>query len=136
MSDEIGCTVEFGGKIKRSDIDRLLAVMLEDGDLEEADERKRPCCTCGSTNYGQAPELVNLLTELGLAYRRTSDAKYEWDGEGEYWDGKTVDKDDCAVTIEFACRQDGSPYLVLGDLTKIAKEGAKIPPLEIVEDEQ
>jgi hypothetical protein len=145
MGDYIGTTVSFGGKLNRSDIERLEAQMLEGGDhLEDAAADKRPCTVSGETNGGQAEELCQLLVELGLSYRRTCDAKYEFDGNGTYYNAATDE------AVEFTCSQDGNPTITLGSLIERSAAGdtlddiivglqapyADMPPLEIVDDSQ
>jgi hypothetical protein len=146
MGEYIGTTVTFGGKVKRSDIQKLVEVMLDSGveDLVTAHEEKRGAVTIGETNYGRAEELCGMLEDLGLSYRRNCDAKYDWDGECEIFNAAT------GKSHEVSSTQDGDPYLTYSDLCKLAKEGKqlsdvirtlgeianfKIPPIEIVDDQ-
>jgi hypothetical protein len=145
MGEYIGTTVTFGGKVKRSDIDDLVKVMLDGGEdeIETAQAEKRGVVTVGESNFGRAEELCGMLEDLGLSYRRCCDAKYEYDGECEIFDATT------GKTHEVSATQDGDPYLTYADLCRMAKEGKqltdvirtlgeianfKIPPIEIVED--
>ncbi len=144
MGEYMGTTVEFGGKIKACDLEKLANELL-DGSEEElyaAAQAKESYITQGESNYGMATELCAVLADLGLSYRRTCDAKYEYDGDGEYYNAETGD------SIEFSCNQDGEPTLNLAGLRERLKDGktlqdvvdelsapnAKLPPLEIIDD--
>jgi hypothetical protein len=142
MGEYLGTTVSFGGKLKRSDMERLEAVMLEGGDtLQDAHDDQRSCTIAGESLYGEAEPLCQFLVELGLSYRRTSDAKYEWDGDGTFYNAATDE------FIEFLCSQDGEPAIPLSALRQRHAAGAtlldiineleapmaQLPPLEIVE---
>jgi hypothetical protein len=152
MSEEIGCTIVFGGKVKRSDVDRIEQA-LQDHDLHgeslaDCAKARSACVGSGSTNYGHADDVETLLIELDLPFRRTADAKYEYDGEGVYWDGKAVNAIGEAAPQAFSCTQDGTPYLTLSDLQKTKEDGgtleiaierlafvsAPLPAIEIIED--
>jgi hypothetical protein len=145
MGEYIGTTVSFGGKVKRSDLAALSEVMLDGGEdeLEEAHKEKRCIVTQGETNFGRAEELCALLGELGLTYRRSCDAKYEFDGETEIFNGTT------GANHEVSATQDGDPYMTYLQLCDQARKGKQlsdviavlaqiadfaIPPLEIVEE--
>lgn len=93
MGEYIGTTVEFGGLIREDQIDDLVNVMAAQGglttdsglDFEEeiraAIEEGRCVSLSGETNFGQATDLVAGLDELGLDWKRISDAKYEYGGD-------------------------------------------------------
>jgi hypothetical protein len=146
MGEYISTTVSFGGKVKRSNLAALSEVMLDGGedDLEDAHKEKGCIVTQGETNFGRAEELCALLEELGLSYRRSCDAKYEYDGETEIFNGATGQNHEVSAT------QGGDPYLTYLQLRDMAKKGKQlsdviavlaqiaefaIPPLEIVEED-
>jgi hypothetical protein len=143
MSDYIGTTVLFGGLLKRSNIARVEAVMMERSfDLAQYAEHKISADTWGESAGGQAEDLCQLLVELGLSYRRTCISRCDTDGNGTYYDAAT------GHATEFMCSQDGEPTLSLfammerraarATLDAIIAElialSADLPPLEIVED--
>lgn len=127
MTEMIPTTIVFGGNIARADVERLNEELLEGGDTIESAAAAGACVTTsGDSNYGTAEDLCDLLRELGLTYRRTSDAKYEYDGDGVLCrpaKGVLPDGEDYSET-PFGCTQDGMAYVTHSDL-KIALDAGR-----------
>lgn len=92
MSEEIGTNVYIGGKLTRKQIEGIQEAAGEcfnswhEPDFDECAAKGEYAIYSGSTNYGQAEALVSYLLQQEIAFRRQSDAKYEFDAEAEYYD--------------------------------------------------
>lgn len=143
MGESIGTIVQIGGRLQRSLVEDLEALLLEDGDgVEDATDANKCLTTIGSTNYGNAEDLCSFLEENGLTYRREADGHYEFPGEVVWW----------SPTEEHLCQGDGTgsdAVVTLADLktdlaagksladvvAELAWVEREVPPLVIVDDE-
>jgi hypothetical protein len=150
MGDYIWTRVTAGGKITRASIARLIPHMEDQtGDMGEPEQEitdalkeKRPALICmAETGGGLAEEVTDLLTELGLHWKRVTDGKYEYDGDitiyhpvnGERtWQANT-NGDDAMMTLEslrVAARAGKTIEAVIADLALSEQEP---PALELAD---
>ena len=101
MSDRFCGCITIGGRLKRAQVDPLLQALASVGaSLEWGESMFEPADTdelllaledrrlwlCGDqARYGEFPELEEACRELGLAYSRHSEGKYEYDPEIVEW---------------------------------------------------
>lgn len=86
MPDCMPATVHIGGKLRKAKLDELRALLPPTGDLDEAIKEGKPFYgEDGDAAWGHFPELEEFCRKHNLTYRRTSDAKYEYDGEVVLW---------------------------------------------------
>jgi hypothetical protein len=122
MADYMGTRVEFGGIIRAGDLDRLAGVMLHNGrdELIAAAREERAALTSGQTAYGMASELCSTLAELGLSYRRHSEAKYDRSADVEMFEPET------GKYLSATSDHDGEALLSLRSLREIKATGGDL----------
>ena len=161
MSDRFCGEIEIGGTIRRQDIQALAdaiaaeGVSLDWGDgsvgVEEIKELIEEAAKKGETltfrddqaAYGEFTELEELCQKLKVAYKRSSEAKYDYDGELVlFLPGRM--KNPCTMNAT----QDGEPTVALSVLQEyhtrkktlaqvikeLAEAEAKVPPVKIVDN--
>ena len=142
MGEYIWTNVQFGGKIKASQVDDIRDELLGEDDFDEAIETSMFCSTSGETNYGNAESLCAVLEEFGIDYILTSDAKYEYGGVIVRYDAATKTHE------AWNADQGGGATLSLTELRKMMNEGHSMgaavarlapsewtpPPIELIEE--
>ena len=147
MADRFWACIEIGGRLRQADVPRFCKeARIDPCDLPEYLQEGRFVLENSEAAYGRFEDLEDLCQELGLAYRRQSDGKYEFTPEIVAW-RPGLEEPDCVLTDHM-----GDPVIALGSVRKIydalkaghqqealalaveaLAEPAKPPPLEIAE---
>lgn len=99
MAEYIPAVIHIGGPLPDDRLSELFAAAVEDGvtnvdggpigdegDLEALIDGKRPLMLMDpDASYGRLPALEAACEHIGLTYRRSSDAKYEYEAEIVSW---------------------------------------------------
>ena len=141
MPDCMPATIYIGGKLRKAKLDELRDLLPPVGDLDEAFRESKPFYgEDGDAAWGHFPELEEFCRKNKLTYRRTCDAKYEWDGEVVFWEPGMEEP------ISNRATQEGHPYAILPRLKAALEKGdtlcdvvadlsrfdKPVPPLEMV----
>jgi len=140
MPDCMPAAIYIGGKLSKKKLEELRDILPPVGDLDEA-IRKREAFygEDGDAAWGKLEELETFCRKNKLTYRRTSNAKYEWDGEVVFWEPGLKEP------LSNRCTQEGNSYATYERLKLLLKSGGtlrdivddlsrfekRIPPLEL-----
>ena len=118
MPDCIPATIAIGGKLQEAKLAKLRDLLPPTGDLHEAIKDGKPFYgEDGDAAWGDFSELEQFCRKNKLTYRRTTQAKYENDGEVVFWQPGMKEP------ISNRATQDGCPYAVLPCLKAALEKG-------------
>src|SRR5438876_693106 len=113
MPDCIPATIQIGGKLRRSKLEAFEELLPAAHNLDEIPLGEVAVYgEDGDASWGKFEELEAFCRENKLTYRRTTDARYEYNGEIVFW------KPDLKDPIFEMATQDGKPYMTLERLKR------------------
>ena len=164
MSDRMPAEMEIGGNLPRSLVDDLLGAIANQGAtinwdacptshgelVAAAADRGGHLFLCkDEASYGAMEELEDFCREHGLPFNRSSDAKYEYDGEtimfrpgledrlfNSTQDGHLLVSAE-ALEQALAAAGDGNATAAAEELREVmGRNVPPLPPFRIVDDEE
>ena len=124
MPDCMPATIEIGGAIAERKLDELESLLpggCGTNVLREAIDGGAPLHDeDGDAPWGKLEDLEQFCRDNRLTFRRTSNAKFEYDGEVVYWRPRM------AEPISNAASQDGHPYATLPGLQEALTQGRSL----------
>jgi hypothetical protein len=139
MSDRFCAEIHIGGTIRRADLRSLAEAIESDGGcldwgggapnaeeivtmFEEAAKKKEWVSFCDDqATYGEFPQVEAFCVEHAVAFVRTSEAKYEYDGEKAIFLPGKMEKPEV-----FCATQDAEPAVTLSALERLARKGRSL----------
>lgn len=127
MSDHIPMTIRIGGELSLNTLAGLENLVPGDGNLDEAISKGEAFYgEDGDAPWGYDEDLEKFCRKHKLTYLRTTEAKYEYNGEIAFW------KPGMKEPIANPATQDGQPYADLATLRHYHSKGKTLA--QVIED--